>query len=73
MPELIVIFALGVCAPMWLLFHYMTKWRTAKGLTAEDEKMLGEIWESTTRMEERIQTLERILDSEAPRWRTRHD
>jgi phage shock protein B len=45
--------------------------KTTKGLTAEDEKMLSEIWESTNRMEERINTLERILDIEAPDWRGR--
>jgi phage shock protein B len=41
----------------------------SKGLSAEDEKMLSEVWESTNRMEERITTLERILDIEAPNWR----
>jgi phage shock protein B len=47
--------------------------KTSKGLTAEDEKMLGEVWESTRKMEERINTLERILDIEAPTWRHRHE
>jgi phage shock protein B len=45
--------------------------KTSKGLSAEDEKMLSEVWESTNRMEERIKTLERILDIEAPNWRGR--
>ena len=72
MPDLIPILLLTVCFPIWIVFHYITKWKTAKGLTPEDEKMLGEIWESTARMEERIVTLERILDIEAPSWRSRH-
>jgi phage shock protein B len=33
--------------------------------------MLSEVWESTNRMEERITTLERILDIESPNWRNR--
>ena len=56
-------------APLWIIFHYVTRWRTAKALSAEDERMLGELWESAQRMEDRIHTLERILDAEAPGWR----
>jgi phage shock protein B len=71
MSEIIPILLLTVCFPLWIVFHYITKMKTSKGLTAEDEKMLSEIWESTNRMEERINTLERILDIEAPEWRGR--
>lgn len=71
MPEIIPILLLTVCLPLWIVFHYLTKMRTSKGLSAEDEKMLSEVWESTNRMEERIKTLERILDIEAPTWRGR--
>jgi phage shock protein B len=73
MSEVIPILLLTVCFPIWIVFHYITKMKTSKGLTAEDEKMLSEVWESTNRMEERIKTLERILDIEAPAWRQRHE
>lgn len=73
MSDIIPVLLLTVCFPLWIVFHYITKWKTAKGLTPEDEKMLSEIWESSARMEERIVTLERILDIEAPSWRSRHD
>ncbi len=71
MGELIPILFLTIVVPIWIVFHYITKIKTSKGLTAEDEKMLSEVWESTNRMEERIKTLERILDIEAPNWRQR--
>ena len=71
MSEVIPILLLTVCFPLWIVFHYVTKMKTSKGLTPEDEKMLSEIWESTNKMEERIQTLERILDIETPSWRNR--
>ena len=58
-------------APLWIIFHYVTRWRTTKALTAEDERMLGELWQSAERMEGRIQALERILDAEAPGWRSK--
>jgi len=73
MSEVVPILLITVCLPLWIIFHYVTKMKTAKGLTAEDEKMLTEVWESTKKMEERIQTLERILDIEAPTWRRRHE
>jgi phage shock protein B len=73
MGELIPVLLLTVCFPIWIVFHYITKWKTAKGLTPEDEKMLSEVWDSTNRMEDRIKTLERILDIEAPSWRQRHE
>lgn len=73
MSELVPILALTICAPLWIIFHYLTKMKMAKGLTAEDEKMLTDVWESTKKMEERIVTLERILDIESPSWRHRHE
>lgn len=69
MGETIAILLVTICLPLLIIFHYVTKWKTSKGLTPEDEKMLSEIWESVNRMEDRINTLERILDIEAPSWR----
>jgi phage shock protein B len=73
MSELVPILLLTVCAPLWIIFHYITKMKAAKGLTPEDEKMLTDVWESTKKMEDRIVTLERILDIESPTWRHRHE
>lgn len=71
MSDVIPILLITICFPLWIVFHYLTKMKTSKGLSVEDEKMLSEVWESTNRMEERIRTLERILDIEAPNWRGR--
>ncbi len=73
MNDTIPILFVTVLAPLWIIFHYITKMKTAKGLTPEDEKMLTDVWESTKKMEDRIQTLERILDIESPSWRQRHE
>ncbi len=73
MNDVIAIILLTVCFPIWVIFHYITKMKTSKGLTSEDEKMLSEVWESTNKMEDRIRTLERILDIEAPTWRQSHE
>ncbi|ALG70532.1 phage-shock protein [Azospirillum thiophilum] len=60
-----------VVAPVWIVFHYITKWRSQRGLTAQDERLLAELWEISNRLETRVQTLERVLDAEAPNWRNK--
>jgi phage shock protein B len=64
-----MILFLVIVAPVWIISHYVTRWRTAKTLSAEDEKMLAELWELAPKMESRINTLERILDADVPDWR----
>jgi phage shock protein B len=71
MSEAIPILLITVCLPLWIIFHYITKMKTSKGLSPEDEKMLSEVWESANKMQDRINTLERILDIESPDWRRR--
>lgn len=71
MQELFGILLMTVVIPLWIIFHYIAKMRSSRGLTTEDEKMLSEIWESTRKMEDRINTLERILDADMPGWRGR--
>ncbi len=69
MSEVFGIIFLTVVAPIWIVFHYLSKMRANRGLSSEDEKMLSEMWESSRRMEDRIHNLERILDAEVPDWR----
>lgn len=64
-----VILLLAIVAPVWILAHYVTKWRSAKTISGEDEKLLQELWHSAEKMEDRIGTLERILKSDDPDWR----
>jgi phage shock protein B len=69
MGEVIGIIGVAFIAPLVIVLHYVTKWRESKSLSAEDEKMLQDLWESTQRMESRINTLETILDDQVPEWR----
>jgi phage shock protein B len=54
----------------WVLFHYITKWKTAKTLTSEDENLLDELHELARRLDDRMVTIERIVQAENPHWRT---
>lgn len=62
---------LVVVAPLWIMFHYLTRWRSNRGLSAQDERLLAELWDTANRMEGRIHALERVLDAEAPGWRAK--
>jgi len=62
MIELALILLLVVVAPIWIIAHYVTRWRLAKTLSPQDEKQLAELWRLADRMEERIRNVERILD-----------
>jgi phage shock protein B len=66
MLEVPLILFLTIVAPIWIIAHYVTRWRMAKSLSPEDEKQFGDLWQVAERMEERMHTIERILDREMP-------
>lgn len=68
---IIAIVSLFIVLP-GMIFHYITEWKKARGFTAQDEAMLEDLLHAAQKMEDRVQTLERILDSEIPDWRSRH-
>ncbi len=53
----------------WLIFHYVTKWKTAATLTGSDEKLLDDLHEMARRLDDRLCTIERIMTAENPGWR----
>ena len=53
----------------WLVFHYITKWKTAATLTSSDEKLLDELHDAARRLDDRLCTIERIMTAENPNWR----
>ena len=54
----------------WLIFHYVTRWKSQATLTREDENLLDELYELSRRLEDRVNTVERILTADNPGWRT---
>ena len=53
----------------WLIFHYVTKWKQAPKITDEDERLLDELHLLARRLEERLQTVERIIAADNPDFR----
>ncbi len=67
---LLVIF-LVIVLPIWLIMHYTTRNSANRRLNSKDEALLEDLNENARRMEDRIRTLERILDADSPEWRNR--
>ncbi|WP_395615865.1 envelope stress response membrane protein PspB [Sphingorhabdus sp.] len=55
----------------WLVLHYVTRWKTAATLTNDDERMLGDMHELARRLEDRLDTVERLVAQENPDWKPR--
>ena len=53
----------------WLVFHYITKWKTTAKLTGSDEKLLDDLHDAARRLDDRLCTIERIMTAENPAWR----
>ena len=58
-----------IVAPIWLVLYYGTRRREANTLSADHHLILNQMMTSLERMESRIDSLEKILDVEDPRWR----
>ena len=65
---------MAVVAPIWIAFHYITKWKAGKpsGETqmAQGEQIAAQHRKSA-QMKDRVEALEAILDAELPGWRQR--
>lgn len=60
-----------IVAPIWLILHYRSKKQVNQGLSEDEYITLQELADKAERMGDRIQTLEAILDAEAPEWRNK--
>lgn len=69
MPEALGVIALTIVAPIWIISHYVTKWRLAKGLSSDEAQTLEDLWKTAQAMETRVHTLESILDENVKGWR----
>ena len=67
---LVTVVSLFVVLP-WMILHYISKSRSSKNLTEDDERMLEDLWRSARTMERRIETLERLIEPDAQPSRPR--
>ncbi|SIN94995.1 phage shock protein B [Parasphingorhabdus marina DSM 22363] len=65
---IIIVGMLFIAFP-WIIFHYVTKWKTAATITNEDEQLLDDLHTMARRLDERMETIERIMAADNPDWR----
>jgi phage shock protein B len=52
-----------------MILHYLTKWKSQTGISQQDEALLDELHELARRLDQRIETVERIVAAENPNWK----
>ena len=55
----------------WIIFHYITRWKTAATITSDDEALLEELYILAKRLDERMDTVERLVASDNPEFTPR--
>jgi phage shock protein B len=65
---IIAIVAIFIGLP-WLVFHYITRWKTAATLTGSDQKLLDDLYEMARRLDDRLCSIERIMTADNPEWK----
>ena len=68
----IILFMIFV-APIWVIMHYRTAAKKNVGLSTDEQQSLQDLLEVADGLEERIETLESILDEETPDWRKKYE
>ena len=68
MEELIIIPAIFLGLP-WIILHYITRWKTAATITNDDEVLLEELYNLAKRLDERMDTVERLVASDNPEFK----
>jgi phage shock protein B len=61
----------AVVLPLVVILHYVTRWKSSRTLSGDEQRMLEELWQDAQKMESRINALETILDDRVPDWRKR--
>ena len=65
----LAIIFMTVVLPIFALLHYVTKWKSTKGLSNDEQRMLEELWKDGQAMQSRLNALETILDDKVPDWK----
>tara|TARA_B100000378_G_scaffold163111_1_gene131336 strand:+ start:112 stop:408 length:297 start_codon:yes stop_codon:yes gene_type:complete len=63
MEEVFAGVAIFIALP-WIVMHYVTKWKTSASITSDDEVLLEELYNLAKRLDERMDTVERLVASD---------
>jgi phage shock protein B len=69
----VIALCVGVGVPIiglpWLIMHYVTKWKSQTSISQQDEALLDELHDLARRLDQRIETVERIIAADNPNWK----
>jgi phage shock protein B len=65
---IVVMGTLFVALP-WIVLHYITKWKTSATLTTGDEALLEELYQLARRLDDRMDTVERLVSADHPEFK----
>lgn len=68
MDKVLVVAAIFIALP-WIILHYVTKWKTSATITTDDEALLDELYSLAKRLDERMDTVERLVASDNPEFK----
>lgn len=68
MDDVFAIVAIFIALP-WIILHYITKWKTSATITTDDEALLEELYNLAKRLDDRMDTVERLVASDNPEFR----
>ncbi len=54
----------------WLILHHITRWKTSATLTREDENLLDALHDTARRLDDRLDSIERIMTADNPNWKS---
>ena len=62
-----VIVMIGIFVGLpWVILHYVTKWKQSATITTDDEALLEELYSLAKRLDERMDTVERLVEADRP-------
>jgi phage shock protein B len=65
----IAIVGLLFVALPWLVLHYLTRWKSNAGISREDEALLDDLHDMARRLDDRLNSIERIIAADDPNWK----
>ena len=53
----------------WLVLHYLTRWKSGRGISQQDEMLLDDLHDMARRLDSRLDSIERIIAADNPNWK----
>lgn len=69
MEEILIPIAFALVGMLWITLHYVTRWKTSPTLTTGDEALLDELYQLARRLDERMDTVERLVAADNAEFR----